>query len=45
VANSHRILLMADGRLGGELDAARTSESEVLERLNEKQGARPEVLQ
>jgi simple sugar transport system ATP-binding protein len=44
VANSHRILLMADGQLGGELDAARTSESEVLERLNEKQGARPEVL-
>jgi simple sugar transport system ATP-binding protein len=39
VANSHRIMLMADGRLSGELDAARTSESEVLEMLNEGRGA------
>jgi simple sugar transport system ATP-binding protein len=43
VANSHRIMLMADGRLGHELDAAHTSEGEVLEKLNEKQGTRPEV--
>jgi simple sugar transport system ATP-binding protein len=40
VANSHRIMLMADGRLGNELDAASISESEVLEKLNEKQGTR-----
>jgi simple sugar transport system ATP-binding protein len=44
VANSHRLMLMADGRLGAELEAASTSESEVLEKLNEKQGTRPEVL-
>jgi simple sugar transport system ATP-binding protein len=37
VTYSHRIHVMWDGRLGEEIDAARTSESEILEKLNEKQ--------
>ena len=44
VAYSHRILVMKDGRIGADLDAARTSESEILEQLNTRQEARPEVM-
>ena len=34
VAYSHRILVMRDGRISAEFDAARTSESEVLQELS-----------
>jgi simple sugar transport system ATP-binding protein len=40
VAYSHRILVMKEGRIGAELDAAGTSESEILEQLNTRQEAR-----
>jgi simple sugar transport system ATP-binding protein len=37
-AYSHRILLMKDGRIGEEFDAAGTTESQILEKLGERQG-------
>jgi len=43
VAYSHRILVMKDGRIDAELDAAGTSESEILEQLAARPAARPEV--
>jgi simple sugar transport system ATP-binding protein len=43
VAYSHRILVMKDGRIDAELDAAGTSESEILEQLNTRPAAGPEV--
>ena len=36
ISYSHRILLMKDGRIGAELDAAAASESEILDMLNER---------
>lgn len=37
VAYSHRILVMRDGRISAEFDAARTSEGEILQELNIRQ--------
>ncbi len=36
-AYSHRILLMKDGRIGQEFEAASTTESQILEKLGERQ--------
>ena len=36
ISYSHRILLMKDGRIGAELDAASATEREILDMLNER---------